>query len=188
MTFRRQSPRRRTATCLVAIAATLTMTGCGEGDPKPGPEVAGGNAGVDERVSADIKVLDVELEYPLDGAYERGEDASLYLAISNTSSAPDSLLEVTGPDFSHVRVTGDSGALPVDVPANDTVYIGAEGEPAIELVDLNRTLHSSESFPVTFRFETAGTVTVQAMVAAEGQRPSPTYDFPDPDGDPTGDS
>ncbi len=33
-----------------------------------------------------------------------------------------------------------------------------------------------------------GQVTLEAMVAAEGQDPTPTADFPDPDEDPTGDS
>jgi copper(I)-binding protein len=68
------------------------------------------------------------------------------------------------------------------------VYVGAEDEPVIALVDLARGLRSSQPIPVTFRFESAGEVTVRAVVAAEGQPPSPTYDFPDPAEDPTGDS
>ena len=183
MTVRRGSPL---GSCLVAIAIALAVAGCGHGDPKPGPEVAGGNAGVDERVSEDLKVLDVELEYPSDGLYEKGDDASLYVALSNSSRSADALVEVSGPDFTDVRVAGGSGALPIDVPAEDTVYIGAEGEPALTLVGLQRALRSSESVPVTFRFRSAGSVTVQAVVAARGQTPSPAYDFPNPDEDPTG--
>ena len=170
----------RLTPCLV-LAAALGLTGCGGGDPKPGPEVAGGNAGVDERVSADVKVLDVELAYPLDGRYDEGEDARLYLAISNDGSGPDALTAVTGPDFAEARV-GGSG-LPLDIPAGDTVFVGQEGPPTITLVDLDRALRSSESIPVTFRFQDAGPVTVQAMVAAEGQTPSPGYDFPAPTAD-----
>ena len=33
---------------------------------------------------------------------------------------------------------------------------------------------------MTFTFARAGEATVEAMVAAEGQDPVPTYDFPDP--------
>jgi copper(I)-binding protein len=39
--------------------------------------------------------------------------------------------------------------------------------------------------PVTLHFEDAGSVAVEAVVAAEGQTPAPTYDFPDPADDPT---
>lgn len=42
------------------------MTGCGEDDPEPGPEVASGNAGVDEAVDEDVEILDVQLDHPLD--------------------------------------------------------------------------------------------------------------------------
>jgi copper(I)-binding protein len=165
----------RLTPCL-ALATALALTGCGGGDPKPGPEVAGGNAGVDERVNAHVKVLDVELEYPLDGQYDVGEDARLYLAISNDGNTSDALVDVTGPDFADARVSG--AGLPLEVPAGDTVFVGAEAAPVITLTDLDRALRSSESIPVTFRFERAGVVTVQAMVAAEGQTPSPSYDFP----------
>jgi periplasmic copper chaperone A len=132
-------------------------------------------------------VLAVQLEYPLDGVYEVGEDASLYLGISNTGPEPDVLVDVTGPDFADARTTGagDGDSLAIEVPADDNVYVGAEGEPALTLVDLGRTLRSSQSIPVTFTFQRAGTVTVDAMVAAEGQDPVPTFDFPDPAEDPT---
>jgi hypothetical protein len=73
------------------------------------------------------------------------------------------------------------------VPASDNVHVGAEGEPALTLLSLDRSLRSSRSIPVTFTFQRAGEVTVDAMVAAEGQDPMPTFDFPDPDEDPTGD-
>ena len=52
-------------------------------------------------------------------------------------------------------------------------------------MNLGRTLRSSESIPVTFRFDD-GEVTVEAVVAAEGQTPSRSNDFPDPDEDPSG--
>jgi copper(I)-binding protein len=64
------------------------------------------------------------------------------------------------------------------------VYVGAEGAPSVVLEDLRRPLRSSQSIPVTFVFADAGTVTVDAVVAAEGQVPRP-FDFPDPAGDPS---
>ena len=190
MTARSRRRRRasRPATAAATAVATLLLAGCGADDPKPGPEVAGGNAGVDEQVGSGIKVLDVELEFPLDGSYEAGEDARLFLAISNLGESPDDLLSVTGPDFAEARLTGEADGFPLTVDAENTAYVGAEGEPVITLLDLERELRSSQSIPVTFRFEDAGAVTVDAVVAAEGQTPAPTYDFPDPDEDPSGDT
>ncbi|MGY1602504.1 hypothetical protein [Geodermatophilus sp. SYSU D00815] len=176
---------RGRAGAVAGLAAVTVLAGCGAADPKPGPEVAGGNAGVDERVDDAVKVLDVELEFPLDGSYRPGDDARLHLAISNTGEDADELVEVTGPDFADVVDGTPADGLGIDVPANDTVHVGAEDEPSLVLVDLDRELHSSESVEVTFLFADAGSVTVAAVVAARGQTPAPTYDFPDPDEDPS---
>jgi hypothetical protein len=178
-------PNQSTVRILAATAGVLVgLTACGADDPKPGPEVAGGNAGIDETVGADLKVLDVEIEYPVDGEYQVGDDASLYLAISNTGSFADTLVDVTGPDFADVR--GDDEQVSIPVPGNDTVFVGAENEPTLTLEDLDRSLRSSESLPVTIVFEQAGAVTVDAVVAPEGQHPRSDVDFPDPAEDPTG--
>jgi copper(I)-binding protein len=69
------------------------------------------------------------------------------------------------------------------VPENDNVYVGAGGPPSVLLEDLSRSLRSSQSIPVTFVFEEAGQVTVEAMVAAAGQEP-----FTDPAEDVSPDS
>jgi copper(I)-binding protein len=67
--------------------------------------------------------------------------------------------------------------------------VGAEGPPSITLLDLGRELRSAQSVPVTFTFAEAGAVTIDVPVSAEGQDPTPPFDFPDddPDQDPTGD-
>jgi copper(I)-binding protein len=59
----------------------------------------------------------------------------------------------------------------------------------VTLLDLDRSLRSSQSIPVTFTFADAGEVTIDVPVSAEGQNPLPPYDFPndDPDQDPTED-
>jgi hypothetical protein len=88
-----------------------------------------------------------------------------------------------GPDSAGVAV--DGGALPLQVPGNDNLYIGAEGAPTILLQDLEADLRSSQSIPVTFTFDDAGEVTVEAVVAAAGQQPGSDVDFPDPGADPT---
>jgi periplasmic copper chaperone A len=178
-------PRKSTVarTSVLAAAAVLAMAGCGDDTPDVDDS---GAVGPDEAVSEDIKVLQVQLAYPLDGVYEVGEDAPLYLGISNTGNQEDDLLDVRGPDFTDATITvdGEPGVIPV--PEDDNVYVGAEGAPSIVLEGLQTSLRSSQSIPVTFMFEEAGEVTVEAMVAASGQEPSEPFDFEDPAQDPTG--
>jgi copper(I)-binding protein len=166
----------------LALAAVLPLTACSQDNPlaDEGAEVPGGAVGPDAPVDDDLKLLQVQLEYPLDGAYEEGEDASLFFAIANSGTEGDTLVDITGAGFADARMA-DGDPIDIAVPEDDNVYVGAEGEPAVTLVGLEETLRSSESIPVTFVFENAGEVTLDAVVAAEGQNPTPTYDFPDPD-------
>ncbi|GAB3347533.1 copper chaperone PCu(A)C [Modestobacter lapidis] len=179
-----------------ACCSALLLAGCSSDAPieTPQAEVPGGAIGPDAPVSEDVKLLQVQLEYPLDGAYEVGEDASLFLGIANTGREADTLIDVSGPDFAGAESSPPGGAaaatdgVSIEVAAEDNVYVGAEGAPSLTLLGLERELLSSESIPVTFTFERAGEVTIDAMVAAEGQTPVPTFDFPNPDEDPTDDS
>jgi hypothetical protein len=167
---------------VLAAVAVLTVAGCGDETPDLDDS---GAVGPDEVVTEEISVLQVQLAYPLDGVYAEGEDVPLYLGISNTGTGEDDLLDVRGPDFTDAALTVDGEPGPIRVTANDNVYVGAEGAPSIVLEDLQTSVRSSRSIPVTFVFEEAGEVTVEAVVAAEGQAPSAPFDFPDPAEDPT---
>jgi hypothetical protein len=177
------APRGLAAAALVAV---LPVTACGQGTPSG--EVPGGAVGPDEQVSERIEVLQVQLEYPLDGVYEVGEDARLFLAVANDGEGADALVDVTGPDFAEAELTSGGKTGPIPVPELDNVYIGAEGAPSVVLEDLSTALRSSQSIPVTLVFDDAGEVTVEAVVAAEGQTPAPPFDFPDPAEDVSPDS
>ena len=187
--------RPRWSVLAVAGCAVLAVGACG-GPEEDAPledrgfEVEGGAVGPDVRVDDDLGLQQVQLEYPLDGVYDEGEDARLFFAITNTGTDPAALVDISGPDFGGVRVeTRDGTGLPLQVDANDNLYIGAEGPPNVTLLDLDRSLRSSQSTPVTFTFADAGEVTIDVPVSAEGQNPIPPYDFPndDPDQDPTED-
>ena len=175
-----QPHRLRTAATL--LAASLVLAACAQDQPMAdeGSEVPGGAVGPDLAVTEDLKLLQVQLEFPLDGVYDAGEDARLFLAISNTANVPGALADVRGPDFGNAALLADGAEGTIPVPENDNVYVGAEGAPSILLENLQRSLHSSQSIPVTFVFEDAREVTVDVPVAAEGQNPTPPFDFPDP--------
>ena len=174
-------PRRRWVLAAAAVTAFATA-GCGDEVPDVDDS---GAIGPDEVVDESIKVLQVQLEYPVDGVYDEGEDARLFVGIANDGTQEDDLLDVRGPDFTDAAFTDGGEPAVIRVPANDNVYVGAEGAPSIVLEDLQTSLRSSQSIPVTFVFEEAGEVTVDAVVAAEGSTPSAPFDFPDPAEDPT---
>ena len=190
------SPTRRALTAAFA-GATLLLAGCSADELEedapaedPGTEVDGGAIGPDTRVNDDVSLLQVQLEYPLDGVYEVGEDARLFMAVSNTGGDPVTLTDISGPDFGGVAVTTEEGTgLPLTVDPQDNLYVGAEGPPDVTLLDLGQELRSSQSIPVTFTFAEAGEVTIEVPVSAEGQDPTNPFDFPDddPDQDPTED-
>jgi copper(I)-binding protein len=188
-------PAVRTPLAAALAGGLLLLAGCGGTEPDEAlsddpAEVEGGAVGPDVRVNDDVGLQQVQLEYPLDGVYEAGEDARLFMAVTNTGGEPVTLTDISGPDFSGVRVeTAEGQGLPLTVDANDNLYAGAEGPPDVTLLDLGRELRSSQSVPVTFTFAEAGEVTVDVPVSAEGQDPTPPFDFPDddPDQDPTED-
>ncbi len=167
---------RRPALLTLAVVGVLTLGACSdEGQDtaacgvEPGApadqDLICGNAGVNAQVDPDVTIADVELAFPADGAgYAVGDDADLYLAVTNTGPEDATLVEVRAPEAG--SVVGD---LPIEVPANDNVYIGAEGEPTLSLQDLQTSLRSSQSTEVTFVFQDAGEVTVQVPVAASPQ-------------------
>jgi len=171
--------RRRPVLVSLAAVGVLTLSACSdEAQTRPSGEVVGGNAGVDERVGDDLTVADVELEFPDDGeGYAKGDDADLYLAITNSGPADDTLVEVRAAEADSV-----GGDLPIDVPADDNVYVGAEGGPELVLEDLQTALRSSQSTEVTFVFENAGEVTVEVPVAASPRTDS-DEDFSGVDGE-----
>jgi copper(I)-binding protein len=185
--------RPRLTAALAAAAFMLGACGTADGETpleRPGAEVRGGAIGPDVRVTEDLNLAQVQLEFPLDGLYEKGEDARMFFAVTNTGREPVVLSDISGPDFSDVEVQrADGEGLPLRIDGNDNLYVGAEGPPHVTLLDLDRSLRSSQSIPVTFTFADTSAVTVDVVVSAEGQTPTPPFDFPndDPDQDPTGD-
>jgi hypothetical protein len=94
----------------------------------PGVEVDGGAVGPDVRVDDDVGLQQVQLEYPLDGVYAVGGDARLFMAVTNTGGEPVTLTDISGPDFSGMRVeTAEGQGLPLTVDADDNLYVGGRG-------------------------------------------------------------
>ncbi|MGY1711905.1 hypothetical protein ACI8AC_20605 [Geodermatophilus sp. SYSU D00758] len=181
--------RRRQLIPAALFAGALVLTGCSDEEDNPladsAEEVEGGNAQPDEQVSGSVTVASLQLDYPEDGLIEAGSDVPLYAALSNNGTTDDQLLDVVGESFEDARLVapdGSEGSIPV--PSNNTAYLEPEGPPAVTLLGVDQDLRSSQSLEVTFVFEDAGEVTMEAMVAAE---PPGEGEFDTPQ-DPTSDN
>lgn len=119
----------------------------------------------------DITVRDARLAYPTDGEYASGDDAELLVALSNTGSQDDTLVDITGEGFGSVEVTGGSGTagggsaggLDVTIPAESNVFLGEDG-PTVTLTGLGDALTVGEGLDLTMTFEQAGEVQVRVPV------------------------
>jgi copper(I)-binding protein len=132
--------------------------------------------------AGDIAIRQARLAYPATGEYQPGGDARLIAAITNGGQAPDTLVSITGPDFTGTEVTGPAtattpatgipaapapaagpGVVNIPVPAASSVYIGGDG-PVVTLTGLSRVLAPGQALDVTLTFERAGAVPVQMLV------------------------
>jgi hypothetical protein len=179
-----RTPASRGWAATAALLAAVALTACGVEEAEDDDDVIGGSPGVNERVTEDLEIADLVLEYPEDGLYEEGEDVTLYAALTNTASVGYRLVDVVGEDFADARLIpldGDTGVI--EIPENDNAYLQPEGPPSVILEDLGTTLRSSQSIEVTFIFENAegdlGEVTLDAPVASSGEDDDPEFDAPE---------
>ena len=177
---------------LVSVAA---LPACSSGQVNQTSSQVRDKTGAQAQIG-DIRLTAVQLAYPTRGFYQPGDDAELQAAIVNTGGTPDTLLSITGPDFTQVRITGSptgtASPMPtgstgtgstatgarttVAIPANTSVILGQTG-PTVTLAGLTRALTPAETVPLTFTFQAAGSVTVPALVAAPASAVPQTSTF-----------
>lgn len=166
-----RTPASRGWAAAAAMVTAVALTSCGEDDEGP---IVGGAAAPDEAVTEDLKVSSLELAFPEDGLHEEGADVALYAALTNTGTTAARLVDVVGPDFADARlIASDGSGGAIEVPENDNAYLEPEGPPSVVLEDLDTSLRSSQSIEVTFVFEDAGEITMEAPVAASSPADEP---------------
>jgi hypothetical protein len=155
--------RRRAVLGSALITAAVVLSGCGD-DEQP---VQVGGPGVEASVG-DMDLRNIRLDNPPGGIYELGSAALLGVAMVNNGDDDEQLVGVSGPDFTGVVVDEKpaSSNPAVTIPAGATVFTDGPDGPVLVLAEIDETLLSSESLPVTFTFERAGKVTVKAPVSA----------------------
>jgi copper(I)-binding protein len=176
----------RAAALGLALLSATALTACSAGQINQTSSQERDKSGPQGEIG-DILLREVQLAYPNGGTYAPGAEAELNAAIVNTGAAPDTLVSITSPAFTQYRITGSPtgtasatptnntgtgnglGAAPtagrttVTIPADTSVVLGQTG-PTVTLVGLNETLTPAQTVPLTFTFQTAGTVTIQALV------------------------
>ncbi|TKJ22199.1 hypothetical protein A6V29_06625 [Blastococcus sp. CCUG 61487] len=160
-----RSVRRRTGSVLGALLLSpVVLAGCGGDDA--GEELGG--PGVEASVG-DMELRNIRLDNPPAGIYQIGTAALLGVAMVNTGDEADELIEVSGPDFTGAVLdeNPESSDPAIRIPAEETVFTDGPDGPVLVLVGIDDpTLTSGQSLEVTFTFDRAGEVTVDAPISA----------------------
>jgi copper(I)-binding protein len=177
---------------VAAIVAATSMSGCQTEDPRavPGdPEapfqesVMGANARV-----GPVRLISVHVEAPRDVRYQQGDEARLWFTVFNDGRTADVLRSVSSPVAGSTRIRwdadcdGESTVVPALTlrPVQPNAAKSPPGIPPfdayhVQLVALNRAVLAGTTIPVTFTFDRAGSVTVEALVQpSNAVRPEPS--------------
>ncbi len=171
LTGPRQLPLRRLALA-AALIALLTL-GCGAGqEAQTADQITGTGAAYGQ--TGEVSVLDAQFVFdgPIAGneVYRPGADAPLQLTIVNAGAADDRLVEVSSPVAASARITGDPR-----IPGGQALTAGyvepvasvetRDASPIeITLVGLTEPVRAGLTYPVTFTFADAGSLTLSLPV------------------------
>jgi copper(I)-binding protein len=186
----------RAATMGVLLLSPVVLSACSAGQVTQTATQERDKVGAMAQVG-DLTIRAVRLEAPRGGAYDRGDDAELQMAIVNTGEEPDALVGISGEGFEDVEFDNGSTATPtatsgsgtssdneIEIPARSTVFIGTDGA-SVTLTNLDRPLTTGQYLELTFEFERAGEVTLLVTVATpeESVERGEAFDFHQEEGE-----
>ena len=156
----------RAASTGVLLLSPLALTACSAGQVTQTATQERDKVGAMAQVG-DITLRAATLEYPQGGAYEAGDDAELTLAIVNSSTEADTLVDVSGDGFGAAEIepadaSGSTSGL--EIPADSRVFVGDDGDATITLTDLDEGLTTGQYVELELTFENAGEVTLLVPV------------------------
>ncbi|KRC92056.1 hypothetical protein ASE25_01370 [Terrabacter sp. Root85] len=119
-----------------------------------------------------LRLLATRIDAPEDRKLLTGSNTGLFTTLANDGATADRLVAVSTAYASQVitrqGTDGPEGPVQVDVPANGVVSLQYPGGLHLEMVDLKLDVRAGRLLPVTFRFEKAGSVTVNVFVDGFG--------------------
>ncbi len=158
-----------------ALAALVLMlsVACGAGQRAQTADQITGTGGAYGQ-TGDISVLDAQFVFdgPIAGdeVYRPGADAPLQLTIVNAGAADDRFVGVSSPVAASARITGDpripGGQALTAGYVEPVASVETRNARAIEitLVGLTEPVRAGLTYPVTFTFEDAGSLTLSLPV------------------------
>lgn len=161
----------RAATMGVLLLSPVALSACSAGQVTQTAGQERDKVGAMAEVG-EIRLRAVEFAYPRGGVYDDGDDADLTMAIVNSGTEDDALVDISGEGFGDIEIddnsatsSGGSGSSgEVEVPAGEVIYVDGK-DLSIALADLDESLTTGQSLELTFTFENAGEVTVPVTVA-----------------------
>ncbi len=169
------STPRRPLTALARPAVggllALALTGCGATlDAQTYQERSNADASNTAVGTIALRGLSVE-SGGSDRTLAAGDDAEVFMVLTNRDDEPDTLVEVTTPDAESVEILVDGEEDTLEVPALGST----ENSASLRLVGLTEELREGEYTTLTFRFERNGSIEVPVPVRSPGRTDRPVY-------------
>jgi copper(I)-binding protein len=170
----------RAATTVALLVPAVVLSACSAG------QVTQTNTQERDKVGAmaqvgELTIRAVQLASPGENGYERGDDADLQMAVVNSSTEDDTLVDVSGEGFGDVEFDAGSTASGagsssgssssdegIEIPAGSPVFVGGD-EVGVTLTDLDDDLLTGQYLELTFTFENAGEITLPVTVATPSE-------------------
>jgi copper(I)-binding protein len=102
----------RAATMGVLLLSPIALSACSAGQVTQTATQERDKVGAMASVGS-ITLREVELAYPSSGQYEQGDDARVRMAIVNSGSESDTLVDVSGDGFTSAEISGASTRAPL---------------------------------------------------------------------------
>jgi copper(I)-binding protein len=119
-----------------------------------------------------IRLLATRIDAPEERRLLGGSNTGLFTTLANDGAAADRLVAVSTVYARQVVMRqgtdGAEGPVRIDVPGAGVVSLQYPGGLHLEMVDLKVDVRAGRLLPVSFRFEKAGTVTVNVFVDGFG--------------------
>lgn len=155
-----QTPRRLLA--VAVLASALALGGCASGQIAQTAQQVSAVSSGNGRIGP-IDVLHVQFTTPEGTSYPKGGTVPLQMWVSNDSINADTLTQVTSPVATKVEIQGTATAGAQTLEDFGTKY-------KITLTGLTAPISYGVSVPVTFTFQTAGTLTINVPVEIPRER------------------
>ena len=165
----------RAVTTVVLLLSPVALTACSAGRVTQTATQERDKVGALAQVG-DITIRAAKLASPGETGYERGDDAELLMAIVNSGTEPDTLVDVTGDGFGAVEFgdgspagspagsSAGSSSQGIEIPPDEPVFLDGE-DTTVTLTSLDDSLTTGQHIELTLVFENAGELTIPVTVA-----------------------